>query len=67
MRYKLKIPVTDGKNIISKQSHNVLKDASWINAFALTFIDFSQDSVNAELHQKYFQKLSKRFFQKIAP
>jgi cell division ATPase FtsA len=66
MRYKLKIPVTDGKSIINKQSHSVLKDASWINAFALTFIDFRQDSLMQSL-TKITVKTIKRFFQKITP
>lgn len=66
MRYKLKLPVTDGKSIISKQSHNVLKDASWINAFALTSVDFSQDSLMQSFTKNTFKSI-KRFFQKIAP
>jgi cell division protein FtsA len=66
LKHKLKIPITDGKEIISKNTDNVLKDAVWTNAYSLTFLDFSEISSGKTIFIKISSFL-RDFMRKIAP
>jgi cell division protein FtsA len=66
LKSKLKLPVTDGKDIISKTTHHVLKDPSWTNAYASSLVNFREDTL-LKTFSRLVQEFLKNLFQKLAP
>jgi cell division protein FtsA len=66
LKYKLKIPITGGDEIMSKNTESILKDAVWTNAYALTFLDFKDESGLRNM-MSIVVDYAKKIFDKIAP
>lgn len=66
LKMKLKLPVTDGKDILSKSTHHILKDPAWINAYASSLVNFREETVFKSL-TRTVQKILKNIFHKLAP
>jgi cell division protein FtsA len=66
LKNKLKFPVTDGKDILSKTTHHVLKDPAWTNAYSSSLVSFREDSLFKSLASSA-QNFIKNLFHKLAP
>jgi cell division protein FtsA len=66
LKSKLRTPITDGKDILNKETHHILKDAAWTNAYAASTLSFREDSI-FEVLTKNVNNFLKRLFAKLAP
>lgn len=66
LKVKLKIPITDGKDILFKTTHHVLKDPAWTNAYGASMVNFRESTI-FQSATKNIQNTFKKIFQKLAP
>lgn len=66
LKSKLKLPITDGKDILSKTTHQVLKDPAWTNAYSSSLVNFREDTF-LKTFSRSAHGFLKNLFHKLAP